>query len=264
MPSAVPSKIEEKEELPVSELVEEERGRIEDVVSRANEPLFQGTRLTSELEKLTAGNKIDQGAEDMDELRAIASRVREAHNVLTATVSAASGGYPMLAKRLKSEERMWDKYVENGFDHNKIGDVVRTSIHFDNLETLYQAVMELYERVQIVRVKDRFLKPTASGYRDLLFNVRLMDPETGKDHITEIQFQLEAMRRAKGAEYPSYFRRRALELELISIEKGHPEEVIKIRDLKAEIARLENNSRQIFERAWQPFAGKLSDYQTAA
>jgi hypothetical protein len=264
MPNLVISKNKDREKPPLLVLAENTREEVDYALSTFNNPLFQGPILTQCLEKQTAESKIDQGTEDMDELRAIASRVREAHNALTAEIAEASSGHPVLAKKLKSEERMWDKYVENGFDHNGIGDVVRTSIHFDNLETLYQAVMELYERVQIVRVKDRFLRPKASGYRDLLFNVRMVDPVTGKDHMTEIQFQLEDMHWAKKAEYPSYFKRRALELELASIQKTHPDETIKIRDLKAEIARLESNSRRIFERAWQPFMGQLSGYEVAA
>ena len=257
MPVTRPTEIEHHDTADTIPVIEKGRDRIEGLLGSIHNPLIQGPHLTGELAKLTEGNEVRQEAEDMDELRAMAARLKDTHNDLTSEVAVVGGGKPVLSKKLKKETRMWEKYVEHGFTHTKTGDVLRTSIHFDDLETLYQAVMELYKRAEIVRVKDRFVSPRASGYRDLLFNIRLIDPDTGKSHITEIQFQLEDMYQAKRREYPNYIQCRALQQELDYFEKEEPENMDKIRKLQEEIAYLQSSSQDIFAAAWRPYSSKL-------
>lgn len=257
MPLANPGQTELSYESDTIPAIEKSRDRLEGLLDGINNPLVQGPHLTSELAKLTEGNEVHQEAEDMDELRAMAARLKDTHNDLTSEVAKAGGGRPHLASKLKKETRMWEKYVEHGFTHTKTGDVLRTSIHFDDLESLYLAVVELYSRAKIVRVKDRFINPTSEGYRDMLFNISLVDPETGKTHITEIQFQLEDMYRAKKQEYPHYIQRRALRQELEYFKKEEPENIDKIRELEEEIAYLQSASQDIFTDAWRPYASKL-------
>ena len=257
MPVSRPTEIMRYDTADTVPVIESERGRMEGLLCEISNPLVQGPHLTGELAKLTEKNEVHQEAEDMDELRAMAARLKDTHNELTSEVAAIGRGRPVLARKLKKETRMWEKYVEHGFTHTKTGDVLRTSIHFDDLETLYQAVIELYKRAEIVRVKDRFINPRSSGYRDLLFNIRLTDPETGKAHITEIQFQLEDMYQAKRREYPNYIQIRVLEQELAYFKREEPENTDKIRALEEEMAYIQSSSQDIFAAAWRPYASKL-------
>ncbi len=259
MPLAKPNKTEAPDNRDTIPVIETVRTDIDGLIGNINNPLSQGPHITTELARLTEGNEVHQEAEDMDELRAMASRLKNVHNELTNDVALAGGGNPRPAGKLKRKTRMWEKYVEHGFTHTKTGDVLRSSIHFDDLETLYQAVIELHRRAKIVRVKDRFVDPTASGYRDLLFNIELVDQETGKIHVSEIQFHLEDMFLAKEKEENSgyYTQVRALQQELKHFKKEEPENVDKIRELEEEIAYLQSASQDIYSRAWVPHAHKI-------
>ncbi|MFH0837727.1 MAG: hypothetical protein V1880_00470 [Patescibacteria group bacterium] len=238
----------------------ETRRNVDRLVDHANNPLVQGPHLTTELAKKLERVGVDQGTDDIDAIFDIASRVMETHNQITREVAEAGGGTPTKAGELKSMDRMREKRLEHG-SYRKIGDVVRTTVLFQDLESLYEAVIELYERAEIVSVKDRFVNPHPSGYRDLLFNIRLEDPETGMDHITEIQFQLESMHDAKEAEHHLYRKRRKLDHDLVVCYQENPDNAVRIEKLKSEILELQEKSRQIFDNAWEPYEGKLDDYR---
>ncbi|MBU0706146.1 hypothetical protein KJ657_04950 [Patescibacteria group bacterium] len=245
------------------ERVGETRKSVDRLIDHINNPLVHGPHLTTELSRKLADVGVDQGTDDIDAIRAMASRVMETHNRVTREVAEASGGTPTEAGELKSMDRMLEKRLEHG-SYRTIGDVVRTTILFEDLESLYEAVIELYERVEIVAVKDRFVNMRPSGYRDLLFKIRLEDPETRGDHITEIQFQLESMHDAKEDEHQLYKKRRKLEHNLVVCYQEDPENEVRIERLKSEIVELQEKSRQIFDSAWEPFKGKLDDYRKVA
>jgi hypothetical protein len=242
--------------------VEETRENVERLVDSANKPLVQGPLLTGGLARQLVDVKINQGAEDVDELRAMALRVIPAHNRVTEEVAETGGGRATIASELKDEDRMREKYGDQYESaHKKIGDVVRTSIIFDDLGSLYRAVIKLYETVEIIRVKDRFINPRPSGYRDLLFNIRLEDPETGKDHITEVQFQLAAIHNVRKEEHTLYRKRRTLEQECDLYLKQNPGDEAGVEELRREISRLEGESSEIFEEAWKPYEGSFDEYE---
>lgn len=260
MPVNSPLEAEEFDKTGVFKVSENVRANLERLLGGLENPLIQGPHLTSQLEKLHAGYEIDQGVEDRDELREIASRVMDSHDLLTKQVTEAGGGDATETK-LKSVKSMDEKFVDHGDTYRKTGDVVRSSIVFDDLETLYLAVIELYKRAEIVRVKDRFINPRPSGYRDLLFNIKLKDPDTGEDHITEVQFQLRDIEFVKKHEYRHYKKRRKLEQKLAICRKEEPQDQARIKELETDIGWLERQSSVIFEDAWQPYEDKLDGYK---
>lgn len=241
------------------------RNRFETLIGEVNHPLSQGPHLTGQLSKHLQGVKLDQGVKSLDELRAVAGRFIETHNKLTEEVAQASGGRAKLAQGLKAEARMWDKAAEYG-DPNQIGDVVRTVINFDDLNSLYKAFMEIYRRAEVVRIKDRFVNPKSNGYRDMLFNIRLQDVDTGETHVTEVQLHLQAMYDAKKQEYPNYIKARDLRREMKDLEHEQSKtpdltryEEIKDRivAIEKEISWLDVESRDIYDAAWEPFDGQI-------
>ncbi len=244
----------------------EQRESLQNLLRHFDNPAHQGPHLTAELE----GRLVDrplQESEDMDELRAIASRVKEGHNEITRRVARRSGGRFFQARHLKNEGRMWEKfgeYVQEGGDQNMILDVVRSRIHFDTLDQLYAAVQVLHESAEVVRVKDHFIHPHDSGYRDILFNVRLRDPATGKTHVTEIQFHLKELFAAKRLEYPHYIKRRELLPELNYYKEQAPENVKKIKELEQAVAWELNASQRIYDEAWQAYLRRHGQSALAA
>jgi len=249
----------------VNDTAEAFRSRFETVLGEVSDPLSQGPHLTEQLSRHLKGAKLNQGVKSLDELRAVAGRFLEKHNKLTSDVALLSGGRPKLASDLKKEARMWDKAAEYG-DPNQIGDVVRTVINFDDLPSLYQAFTELYRQAEVVRIKDRFVNPKSNGYRDMLFNIRLKDEETGEYHITEIQLHLQAMFDAKKREYPNYIKARDLRREMRDLEheQSKTPDLQRYEDIRErivviekEISWLDVESRDIYDDAWEPFDGQI-------
>ncbi len=244
----------------------EGRERLQNLLSHFDDPTHQGPHLTTDLERRLVDRPL-QESEDMNELRAIASRVKEGHNEITRKVARQSGGRFFQARHLKDEGRMWEKfgeYVQEGGDQNMIVDVVRSRIHFDTLDQLYAAVKVLHESAEIVRVKDHFVRPHDSGYRDILFNIRLRDPKTGKVHISEIQFHLNELFAAKRLEYPHYIKRRELLPKLDYYKEQEPENTEKIKALEQAVAWELNASQQIYDEAWQAYLSRHGQSALAA
>jgi len=249
----------------VNDTTESFRNRFETLLGQVNNPLSQGPHLTEYLSSHLKGVKLDQGVKSLDELRAVAGRFLESHNKLTEEVARISGGRPKLALGLKEEYRMWDKAAEYG-NPNQIGDVVRTVVNFDDLPSLYRAFTELYRQAEVVRIKDRFVHPKSNGYRDMLFNIRLQDEETGEYHVTEIQFHLQAMYDAKKREYPNYIKARDLKREMRDLEheQSKTPDIQRYQDIKERIVVIEKElswldveSKDIYDDAWVPFDGQI-------
>ncbi len=261
---------EEFEATGVFKVGENARANVERLLGGFEKPLIQGPHLTTQLEKLHVGYQIDQGLigdkedEALPKLLANASHFQGPHADLTNGIAQASGGQAHVAEDLKKKHRIKEKCLERGYTHNMIGDVVRSRIHFNDLESLYLAVIELYKRAEIVRVKDRFVSPRQSGYRDLLFNVKLKDPETGEYHITEIQFQLEDMHKAKRSEYSYYIKRRSLQEKIARCRNEEPDNHEKIKELETKISYLLRTSQDIYDTAWEPYEGKFDGYEKMA
>lgn len=71
-------------------------------------------------------------------------------------------------------------------------DISGFTINFPNLEKIFIAADELFEREEALRIKDRINKPNDDGYRDLLLNVRMKNGA-----IMELQLNTNQVQEAK-------------------------------------------------------------------
>lgn len=105
---------------------------------------------------------------------------------------------------VRAQEKAMDRY--DG-DFSRLFDVLRASIICSDYASLLTAWTRLNSNShswKVLRLKNRFLNPSLTGYRDLLVTVEL---ETeGVVHLCELQMHLEVFERASTFTY-HYFRR---------------------------------------------------------
>ncbi|WP_040797627.1 hypothetical protein [Nocardia higoensis] len=94
-------------------------------------------------------------------------------NDLTDTLKRHVGGVPKPRQIPKNRAWIDEKLVEYENDASRVVDLAGSKITFARVEQIYQA-LDRIERsgLRIPRVKDRFIDPAASGYRDILMNVQ--------------------------------------------------------------------------------------------
>ncbi|MCP4578573.1 MAG: hypothetical protein GY846_20045 [Deltaproteobacteria bacterium] len=126
---------------------------------------------------------------------------------------------------LKGRKRAREKIeVELGGDASSLMDISRSSIEYDNVDQVYQALeFILHQGYEVVRVKDRALDPLHSGFWDIHLNLSMPN-----GHIAELQLHLKEIRQ-------------------YSILKGH-DLYEKIRDMEAGAVR-DNRQLTLEEQA---------------
>ena len=105
------------------------------------------------------------------------------------------GPVVMIGPMKNMNERAKEKVEKQlGGDYGKLGDVVRSSIAVDSHRDIPKVLEKLEAAgIEIARQpKDRFIKPTDSGYRDALINVKYPN-----GHVGEIQLHTKALLAAK-------------------------------------------------------------------
>lgn len=146
---------------------------------------------------------------------------------------------------VKSAERAKVKIdTELNGQVNQITDLARGTIVAKDVESLVGAYEALSREAQVVRVKNRFKNPAASGYRDLNMLVKL--PKTGI--IAEIQLHLKDIADVKsGPEHDLY--------EIVQgIERRAAAENRTLSEFEAaQIASLRRQSMELYQNAWQPY-----------
>lgn len=120
------------------------------------------------------------------ELRAKAVEAQRELNQLAAR-SAGAGGRPGWRTAPKGDRRVRDKLVEYDNDASRLKDLAAAKVEFDSLDHLYDALNAISDSsaVVVVGVKDRFINPQGSGYRDVLVNLRMSN-----GHIAELRLHL--------------------------------------------------------------------------
>lgn len=111
------------------------------------------------------------------------------------------GGMLFIAP-IKSEKRSAEKVgADYGGDWSKLLDVVRATIAVDTMSELKDVVSHLKSNgLKLARLpKDRFIKPTGEGYRDLLLNIELPNGMIG-----ELQVHVKPMLDAKSEGHAHY------------------------------------------------------------
>ncbi|MBF6355251.1 hypothetical protein IU449_11975 [Nocardia higoensis] len=92
---------------------------------------------------------------------------------LTKTLERRIGGIFKGREVPKSRARVDEKLVQYKNDAARLVDLAGSKITFERVDQIYRALDHIERSgVRILRVKDRFIDPTASGYRDILMNVQ--------------------------------------------------------------------------------------------
>lgn len=137
-------------------------------------------------------------------LRAEAAVAQAELNTI-ATALAGEKGKPGWRNEPKSDDRVRDKLVEYGNDASRLKDLAAARAEFSTLDDIYDALGELVgdPDVTILDVKDRFVAPNGSGYRDILLNLRLSN-----GHVGELRLHLKVLEDVAEWEHALYEVRR--------------------------------------------------------
>ncbi len=143
----------------------------------------------------------------INELRADAA-VAQAELKTIATALAGERGKPGWRNEPKSDDRVRDKLVEYGNDASRLKDLAAAKAEFSTLNDIYDALGGLVDdpELTILDVKDRFVVPSGSGYRDILLNLRLSN-----GHVGELRLHLKALEDVAEWEHALYEVRRDLD-----------------------------------------------------
>lgn len=146
---------------------------------------------------------------------------------------------------VKSKQRARDKVSAKYTGHSdKITDITRTSIVAQDIPALINAFELLEQNTQILRIKNRFVTPNPSGYRDLSLLVRL--PESGI--VAEVQLHLEAFSVIKnGKEHENY--EQIQQIQRLQLRENR--ELSEIE--QASIDKLRKESQQMYQQAWNQY-----------
>jgi hypothetical protein len=108
-------------------------------------------------------------------------------------------------QRARSKQKIDAEYRG---DASQLLDLAGTKIAYKTLDELYKGLATAVEVLgsDVVYIKDRFVKPADSGYRDILLNVRMSN-----GHIAELRLHLESIDKFAGIEHASYEVRRSIE-----------------------------------------------------
>ncbi|MFI7578128.1 toxin glutamine deamidase domain-containing protein [Micromonospora sp. NPDC049497] len=117
-------------------------------------------------------------------------------------------GKPGWRVKPKGRDRVDDKLVEYDNDASRLKDLAAAKVEFAAIEDVYRALEELDGEpdVVVVGIKDRFLKPQRSGYRDVLLNLELAN-----GHIGELRLHLVGVEEVGKWEHALYEVRRDLD-----------------------------------------------------
>ncbi|MCH1929330.1 RelA/SpoT domain-containing protein [Shewanella sp. A25] len=178
---------------------------------------------------------------NLDELYAIAGEAQFELATLLGQITQHSQSQLILPE-VKSYQRAADKIAHkfNG-DASQLTDIARATLVCGSINELMQAYHALSEQAQVVKQKNRFAEPKASGYRDLNLLVRL--PNTGM--IAEVQLHLKDIAEIKsGPEHEVYEQIQRIEAKAKQQQRGLSEfETV-------QIAKLRQASHKLYHKAW--------------
>ncbi len=125
-----------------------------------------------------------------------------------------------------------------------ITDLARSSIVAQDIPSLMSAFELIGQEMDIVRIKNRFKSPGASGYRDLSLLVRLPESQI----VAEVQLHLEAFSVIKnGKEHHNYE-------QIQQIERLQLSENRQLSELElAAVNKLRKESKQMYHYAWNQY-----------
>ena len=169
--------------------------------SPCSEPLFKLTPKqlsislwAREVVAEKVGGKVPrQDTRNLDALYGEAAVADKDLKRMTRIIAESTGGTPVFPPGggLKGRKRAREKIeVELGGDASALRDIARSSIEYDDVDQVYQALeFILHQRYEVVRVKDRALEPLPSGFWDIHLNLCMPN-----GHVTELQLHLREIR----------------------------------------------------------------------
>jgi hypothetical protein len=142
----------------------------------------------------TKGNVPRQDSRDLNTLYGEAAAADKYLKRMTRHVATLTGGTAVfppgggLKGRTRAEEKI---EVELGGDASRLMDISRSSIEYDSIDKVYQALQFILDHdYEVVRMKDRALTPLPSGFWDIHLNLRMPN-----GHIVELQLHYDKIRR---------------------------------------------------------------------
>lgn len=164
--------------------------------------------------------------------------------IMTEQIAFATGT-TTFSSGIKSQLRALNKINSKlAGDSEKITDLARTSIVAKDVADLMNAFELIEQQTQVLRIKNRFKTPGASGYRDLSLLVRLPESKI----VAEVQIHLAAFSEIKnGAEHVNYEQIQHIERKQITEKRALSEIEL------AAINKLRKQSQQMYHTAWNQY-----------
>jgi len=158
---------------------------------------------------------------------------------------ALATGTTMLSSGVKSQPRALSKINSKLAGHSElITDLARTSIVAKDVPALMNVFELIEQETQLVRIKNRFKSPGASGYRDLSLLVCLPKSKI----VAEVQIHLEAFSVIKnGQEHDNYEQIQQIERKKLTENRA-------LNDIElASINKLRKQSKHMYHTAWNQY-----------
>ena len=201
--------------------------------------------LSENLVKRFNKTRIIQNVENLDELYIAARKANSELIAKTKVLASKTGGKSGFRPKsvnngLKSKDRALEKINgDYGGKPQFLVDISGSKVVYNNVDELYRALEEIANSklVEIVRFKDRFIKPV-HGYRDILMNLKMSN-----GHIVEFRLHIKAMDKAAETGHKIYLQIRTLEA-LSDARKLTLTEQIKLESLL-------NREFKLYEKAWE-------------
>lgn len=189
-------------------------------------------------------NQIEQPYNEFAALYHNAIAAQSELETITERIALESGTLTF-SSGIKSEQRAMNKINSKlAGNSEKITDLVRTSIVAKDIPALMNAFALLENETQLLRIKNRFKTPGASGYRDLSLLVRLPDSQI----IAEVQLHLEAFSVIKnGKEHDNY--EQIQQIERLQLTENRPLNELELASIK----RIRRESQQLYQQAWNQY-----------
>ncbi|WP_028866211.1 RelA/SpoT domain-containing protein [Psychromonas aquimarina] len=167
------------------------------------------------------------------ELESLTERIA----LLSQTASFSSG--------IKSKPRALNKInTKLAGSSELITDLARSSIVAQDIPSLISAFELIEQETSVVRIKNRFKSPGASGYRDLSLLVRLPESQI----IAEVQLHLEAFSVIKnGTEHHNY--EQIQQIERLQLSENRALSELEL----AAVNKLRKESKQMYHYAWNQY-----------
>ncbi|MGB5445250.1 MAG: RelA/SpoT domain-containing protein [Psychromonas sp.] len=187
---------------------------------------------------------VKQPYNDFDLLYQKAIGAQAELEAITQQIALKTNAYTV-SSGVKSKQRAVRKIaLKHDNRSDQITDLVRTSIVAQEISVLMNSFELLAQQGQLVRIKNRFINPNISGYRDLSILLRL--PESGL--IAEVQLHLEAFSAIKnGKEHDNY--EQIQHIQRLQLSENRTLSEIE----QASINKLRRESQQMYQQAWNQY-----------